>query len=143
MNNETPAAASSHHADRALVDRMVAGDERAFETFSDEYIPALFRFALYRLNRDRDLAEDIVQTTLVKVMERRSDESPMVGDVSQYNLQFYVQHDSLSGAGFPVPPIKGDRIHDANSRIYTIRSVEEMHDQSGNVGGYRMWARGH
>jgi hypothetical protein len=82
-------------------------------------------------------------TTPVKMMERRSDESPMVGEVSQYNLQFYVQHDSLSGAGFPVPPIKGDRVHDGNNRVYTVRSVEDMHDESGNVGGYRMWTRGH
>lgn len=84
-----------------------------------------------------------VATATVPMMERRSDESPMVGDVSQYNLQFYVKHDSLSGAGFPVPPIKGDRVHDSNNRVYTIRSVEDMHDQNGAVGGYRMWVRGH
>lgn len=79
----------------------------------------------------------------VPMMERRSDEAPMVGDVSQYNLQYYIRHDSLMGAGFPAPPIKGDRIHDSNSRVYTVRSVEDMHDQNGAVGGYRIWVRGH
>ena len=78
----------------------------------------------------------------VKMMERRSDESAMVGEVSQYNLQYFVNHDSLSGTGYPVPPVKGDRIIDG-TRVYTVRSVEDMHDQNGAVGGYRMWVRGH
>ena len=47
-----PSTTTSSREDRLLVERMVAGDEGAFETFSDEYIPALYRFALYRLNRE-------------------------------------------------------------------------------------------
>lgn len=82
-------------------------------------------------------------TVSVKMMERRSDEAPLIGDVSQFDLQFYVRHDALSSAGFPVPPLKGDRVLDSNNRNYTIRSVEDMHDQTGSVGGYRLWARGH
>ena len=82
-------------------------------------------------------------TVQVSMMERRSDEAPLMGDVSQYDVQFYLKHDSLAAAGFPVPPLKGDRVHDGTTRIYTIRSVEDMHDQQGRVGGYRLWARGH
>lgn len=53
-----------------MVRRMIAGDEEAFETFADSYIPALHRFALFRLNRDTELTRDIVQSTVVKVISK-------------------------------------------------------------------------
>jgi len=60
------------HPDREFVDRLIAGDERALDELADDYIPALYRFALFRLTRDHDLAEEITQTTLVKVMTKLS-----------------------------------------------------------------------
>jgi len=54
--------------DRKLVDRMVAGDEDAFDEFADHYVPALHRFALVRLRGNRDLAQDVVQSTLCKAI---------------------------------------------------------------------------
>jgi RNA polymerase sigma-70 factor, ECF subfamily len=54
--------------DRYLVERMLAGDERAFSTFFDEYFPRVYRFALPRLNRDGELAKDVVQATLIKAV---------------------------------------------------------------------------
>ena len=54
--------------DRQLVDRMLAGDERAFAAFFDEYFPRVYRFALPRVNRDLDLAKDVVQATLIKAV---------------------------------------------------------------------------
>jgi RNA polymerase sigma factor (sigma-70 family) len=56
--------------DSQLVQRMLAGDERAFEHFSDHYIPALYRFTLSRLNYDRDLAQDIAQSTVCKAIAK-------------------------------------------------------------------------
>ena len=50
--------------DKALVKRMLAGQEEAFEEFFESYFPALYRFALTRLNQNEDLAEEIVQATL-------------------------------------------------------------------------------
>lgn len=50
--------------DRELVRRMLAGEERAFAEFFDGYFPALFRFALARLDRNEDAAEDVVQAAL-------------------------------------------------------------------------------
>ena len=35
--------------EKALVERMLAGDEAAMEEFADEYFPGLYRFALTRL----------------------------------------------------------------------------------------------
>jgi len=57
-------------ADRALVERMVAGDERAFEAFADAYIPRLHRFALSRLRQDPELARDIAQATVCKAIAK-------------------------------------------------------------------------
>ena len=54
--------------DRQLVERMLAGDERAFGSFFDEYFPRVYRFALPRLNRDVELAKDVVQATLIKAV---------------------------------------------------------------------------
>lgn len=56
--------------ERQLVQRMIAGDEQAFEEFSDTYLPALYRFGLNRLDRDRELTREIVQATVCKVIER-------------------------------------------------------------------------
>ena len=58
--------------DRQLVQGMLAGDERAFERFSDHYIPALYRFALFRLKHDRELTNDIVQNTICKAIAKLS-----------------------------------------------------------------------
>jgi len=53
-----------------MVRRMIAGDETAFEAFSADYIPQLYRFALRRLQGDRELAQDVVQSTLCKVIQK-------------------------------------------------------------------------
>ena len=61
---------ATYHDDRRLVRRMVAGDEAAFEQFSNNYIPALYRFAQRRLSGDRDLVSDLVQSTLCKAIAK-------------------------------------------------------------------------
>lgn len=53
-----------------LLRRLIEGDERAFEEFAETYIPALMRFALRRLDGDRELASDIVQNTIVKAIAK-------------------------------------------------------------------------
>src|SRR5678815_3570206 len=54
--------------DQQLVQRVLAGEERAFDAFFGEYFPRLYRFALPRLSRDEDLAKDVVQATLIKAL---------------------------------------------------------------------------
>jgi len=56
--------------ERELVIRLRAGDESAFETFAEHYIAGLYRFALRRLNHDRELTREIVQSTVCKVIEK-------------------------------------------------------------------------
>ena len=56
--------------ERELVIRLRAGDETAFETFAEHYIAGLYRFALRRLDNDRELTREIVQSTVCKVIEK-------------------------------------------------------------------------
>lgn len=61
---------ATHHDERQLVRRLLAGDERAFEEFSDRYLPALYRFAGSRLGGDRELTREIVQTTACRIVAK-------------------------------------------------------------------------
>jgi RNA polymerase sigma-70 factor (ECF subfamily) len=58
--------------DKRLAKRMLDGEQRAFDEFFNGYFDRLYRFALVRLNHDADLAEDIVQQTLCKAVEKIS-----------------------------------------------------------------------
>ncbi len=61
-----------YRKDKELARLMVAGDEKAFEEFSDHHIPALYRYASRRLAGDRELTRDIVQGTLCKALGKLS-----------------------------------------------------------------------
>ena len=52
---------------------MLAGDERAFTAFFEDYYPRLYRFALPRVGRNAETAKDVVQATLIKAMRRLGD----------------------------------------------------------------------
>lgn len=56
--------------DMELVERMLAGDESAFDTFGERYPKALYRFVLTRLDGDRDLTRELVQTALCKALAK-------------------------------------------------------------------------
>ncbi len=56
--------------DKHLVERMLAGEEEAFEDFFERHFPGLYRFTLVRVGRDENAAEDIVQSTLLKAVDK-------------------------------------------------------------------------
>ncbi len=56
--------------DRRLVKRMLAGDGTAFERFFDDHFPGLYRFALTRVDHDADVADEVVQATICKAIDR-------------------------------------------------------------------------
>ena len=70
MDSTRTEDAAARAEDLALVERMLAGDESAFDAFVDDYVPALYRFASSRLHNDRELVPDIVQTTLCKAISK-------------------------------------------------------------------------
>jgi RNA polymerase sigma-70 factor, ECF subfamily len=57
--------------DRTLAARALRGDDQAFGELFEIYFPRLFRFALRRVP-DEDVAEDLVQSTLIKAMRSLS-----------------------------------------------------------------------
>lgn len=65
-----PDRTSSVAGERALVERLRAGDENAFEAFAEQYIAGLYRFARRRLGGDRELTREVVQSTVCKVIEK-------------------------------------------------------------------------
>lgn len=57
-------------SDRALVRRILSGDERAFEAFFEANFSGLYRFALLRLGNDGEAAEEVAQATLCAAMTK-------------------------------------------------------------------------
>src|ERR1700726_4488659 len=57
-----------YESDRALVARMGAGDQRAFDEFFHSCAPRLAAFATRRSGLDAASVEDVVQNTLVKAV---------------------------------------------------------------------------
>ena len=56
--------------DKRLVERMLAGEQRAFDDFFHRYFDRLYRFSLARVNQDESMAEDVVQQTLCRAMQK-------------------------------------------------------------------------
>jgi len=56
--------------DRQLVRRLLAGDEEAFEQLFEDHFGGLYRFALTRLDFDEAQAQEVVQATMLKVVEK-------------------------------------------------------------------------
>ena len=59
--------------EKELISRMLAGDERAFNTFFTNYFPRVYRFALPRLGGDVEATKDVVQATMTKVIRNVAD----------------------------------------------------------------------
>jgi RNA polymerase sigma-70 factor, ECF subfamily len=68
MTNES--AQVIYADDKRQVERLLAGDERAFRRFFDDHYPRLYRFALARLANEAAAAEDVVQVTLSKALQK-------------------------------------------------------------------------
>jgi RNA polymerase sigma-70 factor (ECF subfamily) len=56
--------------DRDLVRRMLTGEQRAFDAFFNAYFDRLYRFAILRVKNDPQIAEDAVQQTLCRAVEK-------------------------------------------------------------------------
>jgi RNA polymerase sigma-70 factor, ECF subfamily len=58
------------HDDKALAARILAGDEAAFRQLFDELFPKLYRFAMLRLDGNRDDVCEVVQQTYCRAFEQ-------------------------------------------------------------------------
>ena len=61
---------SSANDDKALAARILAGDETAFRRLFDELFPKLYRFAMLRLDGNRDDVCEVVQQTYCRAFEQ-------------------------------------------------------------------------
>lgn len=59
--------------DKQLIRRLLAGDQRAFDTFFNAYFARVYRFALPRLNGDAEAAQEVVLSALTKAMRKLPD----------------------------------------------------------------------
>ena len=59
-----------YQSDKAVVGRLLRGDEAAFEAFFETYFSRLYRFAITRLDNNGDAAEEVVQATLCKAVNK-------------------------------------------------------------------------
>ena len=62
-----------HTEDKKLIKQILAGNERAFQTFFSEYLNRTYRFALTRVNQDSEAAREIAHRTLSKALTRMAD----------------------------------------------------------------------
>jgi RNA polymerase sigma-70 factor (ECF subfamily) len=61
---------TDHSGDLTLVERMLAGDDEAFEAFGERYFKALYRFVSARLKGDRELTREIVQAAVTRALAK-------------------------------------------------------------------------
>jgi RNA polymerase sigma-70 factor (ECF subfamily) len=66
---ERTEAAPDRREELELVERLCAGNQRAFDLFADAYLPALLAFARRRLPDHPELAQEIAQATACTVLE--------------------------------------------------------------------------
>jgi len=59
-----------YQGDKAVVGRLLRGDEAAFDEFFDTYFSRLYRFAVARLDNDPGAAEEVSQATLCKAIAK-------------------------------------------------------------------------
>lgn len=69
---------SMTETDKGLLERLRGGDKEVFEKLFWRYSPRVYHFALALLY-DRALAEDLAQTTFLKLWERRGAIDPAMG----------------------------------------------------------------
>jgi len=61
---------SGFDEDRALVQRLLAGEAEAFEQLFEESYDGLYRFTLTRVGHDELLAEELTQAAFVQALEK-------------------------------------------------------------------------
>ena len=57
-----------HTDDLKLASSLVAGDEKMFNQFFEQFFPRLYRFAFSHMS-DESIIEDVVQSTLMNAMK--------------------------------------------------------------------------
>jgi RNA polymerase sigma-70 factor (ECF subfamily) len=124
-----------HEIERRLVTRLKAGDCAAFEAIYEAYRPRLFSF-LVRLSRRRDVAEDLLEETWLRLVARAGyldDESSpgaWLFTVARNLFRSWCRHRAVDEArisdltpSWPLPA-RGETPFEAAARSETERRLE-------------------
>lgn len=87
---------SGRHADWALSQRILSGDEQAFRALFDDFFPRLYRFALVRLCGNAEEARELVQLSFCRAFERLDGYR---GDCSLYGWFCQICRNAIADAG--------------------------------------------
>lgn len=68
----------------ALVRAAQAGDPEAIAALYDEHVDGLYAFVFYRVGRDPDLAEDVVQATFARALDQATAYDPDRGSFGSW-----------------------------------------------------------
>lgn len=96
-----------------------------------------------RHGRDTELIRlgDPSDTTVtVKMMRRYAEEDKLEHEVSQQDAWYVVQYTDLVEAGYPIPPIKNDRVK-IDGEYFTVFLVEPK-SSHGEMVGYQLRCTG-
>lgn len=123
-----------YEEDLALVRQLLAGDERRFDAFFNDYFPRLYRFAVTRVEGDEELARDIVQTSLMNAMRALSSYR---GDASMFTWLCQICRNEIRGhyrkmsRAVPVVPQDDDAIRPI---LESLMASEEENPDRGYQG---------
>jgi RNA polymerase sigma-70 factor (ECF subfamily) len=70
MQQMLKAMFGKYSVDKKLVKKLLQGDEAIFDAFYQEYFDKLYRFVLARVEHQHHIAEDIVQSSLCKAIDK-------------------------------------------------------------------------
>lgn len=143
--------------DKELVQAILHGDERDMKRFFDEYFPRIYRFAIERVSGEPQVAREVVQTTLTKVLQnihRFRGESSLFtwicsicnNEISDYKKKQARFNQAITLQGSPLDldsvsdveagsgPDRPDEVYDRDQRTRSIhRTLDSLPATYGNV----------
>lgn len=81
---EESASADEKTSGAELLARMANGDEKALEAFYRRYFARLYRFVYYRVGRDHQHTEEVIQDTFMEAVEKAGQYSTARGSVESW-----------------------------------------------------------
>ncbi|MEE4276977.1 MAG: RNA polymerase sigma factor [Halieaceae bacterium] len=142
----------------ALVKALLAGDEKAYDRFFNEYYPRVYRFVLARSDGDDDLAQELSQVTLInalRAMDSYRGEASMFtwlcqicrNELSAHYRRLNRSVPTVAADDAGIAPIlaaleasDGDDPAARTSRLQVVQLIQEVLDRlPGNYGDALEW----
>jgi RNA polymerase sigma-70 factor (ECF subfamily) len=125
----------------ALVERARDGDAQAFAALYDRYVDRVYRFALYRVNGDTALAEDITSEVFLRALRKIRGFRWQGRDVGAWLLtiarNLVLDHFKSGRSRLEVLGVEGadaDRVVDAEDAALSRVSTQELYRAISRLG---------